>query len=167
MDTIGDIEEAIMANYKRAIENGDTYQARMAKELARKLKEFIEIYGFKDIKRMPDSPPVSCLRISRPTQYIYDPESATVTISKKLINLTPTENKLFLLLTQNESTIDKLKILTSEYIRKSIWQKKQVGKSAVRILIKRVRKKIEPNPLNPEILVSYNKKGYIFFAKSK
>jgi DNA-binding response OmpR family regulator len=164
---IGNIEEAIMANYKKALENGNYAQAQQATELAGKLRELIELQGFVDTKKMTDEPRLQTMNVFKPAIYSYDPKSATINIYGQLVNLTNIENKLFLLLTKYPSNLENIEIITKEQIRDFIWPGLNVSKGAVRILITRLRKKIEINPSSPEILINFNHKGYLFLGKQE
>lgn len=164
---LGNIEEAIMANYKRALENGNFTQAGKATELAGKLRDLIEHQGFVDTKKLIDQPRLLSLNIFRPLPYTFDPQSAVVYLFSQVINLTPVENRFFLLLSQNETSFDNIKVLKSSVIKQFVWQNQSVTDNALRILIRRLRKKLEPNPGNPELIINFNRKGYLFLGRSK
>jgi DNA-binding response OmpR family regulator len=163
---LGNIEEAIMANYKKALENGNYSQAKKATVLATMLRDLIEVQGFEDSKRMSDETRLQSLNIFKPVNYTYDPKSATIFIFKGSISLTEAENKLFMLLTQNETTFEIINLVEKQHIKSFVWPNKRVGDNAIRILVKRLRKKIEPNPSSPELLINYNRKGYLFLGKA-
>lgn len=164
---LGNIEEAIMANYKRALENGNFTQAGIATELAGKLRDLIEHRGFVDQKKLADQPRLVSLNVFRPIPYTFDSESAVVYLFNQIINLTPVENRLFLLLSQNETSFDNIKVLKPAVIKQFVWQNRIVTNNALRILVRRLRKKIEPNQANPELIINFNRKGYVFLGKAK
>ncbi len=93
------------------------------------------------------------------------PESGTLILFKSTINLTNVENRLLTFFSQNETHGENIKILSTDKIKSFLGPNQIITNNAVRILIARLRKKIEPNPLVPQILLNYNRKGYIFVAK--
>lgn len=163
---LGNVEEAIMANYKKALERGDLVQAQRAIDLASKLREAIESTGFEDYTKLEETPRIHGLSMFKRVKYTYNLNQGTIVMFNQLIALTDIENKFFSLLSQNETTFDSLKIVKKEQIKNFVWPGKNVTNSAVRILIKRLRKKIEPNPYSPEILVNFSRKGYVFLGEA-
>ena len=162
---MGKIEESIMDNYKRALSLGNLIQARKCVELARNLKLMVEQDAFVDYDFTADTGSLIIGNIFEPFSYKYNPESGTVLIRNMLVSLTSRENRLFFLLSGNETFENNIKIVKREEIKNFVWPEFAVTDNAVRILVRRLRQKIEPNPLLPQILLNYNKKGYVFVAK--
>ena len=52
-----------------------------------------------------------------------------------------------------------------ENIKMYLWGNESISKNAVRIAIKRLRLKIEPDIKSPQMLISVYNKGYIFLGK--
>lgn len=163
---MGKIEEAILENYKQALQSGNLTQAKVSVSLAKTLKELIENQGFIDFESE-----ICTFRniihgdFFQPFPYRYSAADGVVVVQNSAVNLTQTENRLFFLLSQNETCGDSVKIVTREEIHSYIWSGRKVTRNAIRILVKRLRNKIEPNPINPQIILTYNKKGYIFVGK--
>lgn len=156
-----------MANYKKALENGNFDQARKATELATKLRELVEFQAFEDTKRLADEARLQVLNIFKPVNYNYDPKSATVRLHNSVVSLTEVENKFFRLLTQNETSFNDIKLIQRHHIKQFVWPNREVTNNAVRILVQRLRKKIEANPAAPELLLNFNRKGYVFLGKTE
>jgi len=162
----GNIEEAILANYKKALENGNLRQAQKATVLATKLREMVELHGFEDTERMSDEIRLKNSSIFSSPKYTYNSENGTIILFGQMISLTETENRLMMLLSLNESTYENIKLIKRNQIKNFVWPTKEVTNNALRILIRRLRKKIEPNPRVPELLVNFSRKGYVFFGKT-
>jgi len=162
---MGKIEESITDNYKTALRQGDTLQAKKSIELARILRSFIDNESFKDFDISPISASITIGSVFNPVPYKYDSDNGIIVISNSAINLTGSENQLLSLFCQNETYQEHIKIINKDEIKHYIWPNQKVTDNAVRILIKRFRQKIESNPLNPQIVINYNKKGYVFVAK--
>lgn len=87
---------------------------------------------------------------------IIDEKSHEVTLYDKLINLTPTEFDILLLLAKNKGTV-----FSAEEIFKRIWKEKYFeGNNTVMVHIRRVREKIEDNPREPMIIKTVWGVGY-------
>ncbi len=162
---MGKIEESIVENYKKALREGDVLQAQKSVELARTVRGLIEEDSYKDYEIAPTTASFEIGTVFNPLPYKYDKDNGIVVIRNSAISLTVSENKLLSLLSQNETFEDNIKIIKKEEIKYYMWPDKKVTDNAVRIVIKRLRKKIESNPLNPQVLLNYNKKGYVFVAK--
>ncbi len=162
---MGKIEESIVDNYKKALREGDVLQARKSVELARTLRALIEEDSYKDYEITPNSASIMVGSVFTPVPYKYDKENGIIVIRNSAISLTVSENRLLSLFSQNETFEDNIKIVKKEDIKYFMWPEKKVTDNAVRIIIKRLRKKIESNPLTPQVILNYNKKGYVFVAK--
>lgn len=165
INTMGKIEESILDNYKKALIQGDVLQAKRAVELAHNLKSLIENESFTDYEVSAQSASIIVGSSFTPIPYKFDPENGIIVIRNMAISLTDSESKLLSLLTQNETYEDNIKIIKKEEIKYYMWPNTKVTDNAVRIIIKRLRGKIEANPLYPQIILNYNKKGYVFVAK--
>ncbi|MBN2806577.1 MAG: response regulator [Prolixibacteraceae bacterium] len=89
---------------------------------------------------------------------IIDLSSHMVKKNDELIKLTSTEYALLALLARNTG-----RVLTHQYILKEIWGfGYQEQTQYLRVFIAQLRKKIENNPSNPELLVTASGIGYRF-----
>lgn len=85
-----------------------------------------------------------------------DLEHRQVTLAGREIHLTPIEYKLLVLLAQNAG-----KVLTHRQILKEVWGPAFMGQSHyVRVRMAELRKKIEPDPGRPKLLVTEPGVGY-------
>lgn len=164
---MGIIEETIFANYKKALSEGNLDQAKKAVELAQILRTKIETEGFIDIDHLLSTDQASISSFFEPFPYRYDPFQAVVVFENSAISLTRLENKLFALLSENETRADNIKIISKEDLKNSLWGARVIGQTALKTLIKRIRQKIEPNPKKASIIINYYAKGYIFLGKRK
>ena len=86
-----------------------------------------------------------------------DFDSGEAKIDGKKIRLTKGELRILSLLCKNSG-----KVLTQDYIKKSVWGPAADGGSAVlRVNITNIRKKIEPDPKNPRYLLTKSGVGYL------
>jgi DNA-binding winged helix-turn-helix (wHTH) protein len=163
---MGKIEDAILENYKKSLQEGNLNQAKISVNLAKTLKELVENTGFIDFETENSTFKSPIFGdFFHPFPYRYYPHEGVVVISNTAINLTKTENNLFYFFSQNETCGEMVKVITREQIREFLWAKRKVTRNAIRIIVKRLRIKIEPNPSSPQIILSYNRKGYIFVGK--
>ncbi|KKQ42077.1 MAG: hypothetical protein US60_C0024G0006 [Microgenomates group bacterium GW2011_GWC1_37_8] len=162
---MGIIEDNIFANYRKALEAGSLDQAKKAVDLARTLKEKIEQEGFLDYSYEDQINNYIPRKFFEPFPYRYYPKEGVVVVMNFAINLTAGENKLFNLLSSNESYAEKITIVNMENIKMYLWGNESISKNAVRIAIKRLRLKIEPDIKSPQMLISVYNKGYIFLGK--
>jgi two-component system KDP operon response regulator KdpE len=87
---------------------------------------------------------------------VIDLEHRQVTLEGKEVHLTPIEYKLLVLLAQNAG-----KVLTHRQILKEVWGPAYVSQPHyVRVRMAELRKKIEPNPGRPRLLVTEPGVGY-------
>jgi len=162
---MGKIEDSILQNYKKSLLHGNVSQAKKSVELVKTLRYMIENQGFEDYEHISKKSLQIIGTLLEPVPYKYYPDQGVVVLFKATISLTETENKLFYLLTQNESHQEDIKIIRKNDIKNFVWPNKDVTNNSVRISIKRLRDKIEPNPETPQILLNFNRKGYVFVAK--
>lgn len=162
---MGKIEDSILQNYRKSLKKGNVEQANLAVELAKELKIKIERCGFVDYESSKDQDSINLGYFFDPFPYRYDPDNGVIVINKSAINLTKKENRLFSLFSKNETHGTEIKIITKEMIRDSLWDKRVVTLSAIRILIKRLRNKIELNPRSPQVIINFYQKGYLFLGK--
>lgn len=161
---MGKIEEIIYENYKSAIAGGDLEQAKRAIELAQVLKSKIEVEEFQDYDSLKVPNSLVLGRFFNQFPYVYDHDEGIIELSTSVINLSKTENKLFKLFSDNETQGKSIKIVTSEHIKKHMWPGKFVTSNAVRISILRLRRRVEIDPKNPQILIGIHSKGYAFLG---
>ena len=163
---MGIIEDSIFLVYKKSLEKGDLEQAKMALELAKTLKDWTESGLFNDMDSNNQDNPQSIIgSIYNPAPYRYYPDKGVVVITNSAVSLTPLENKLFNIFSQNESYRETLNIITDQDIRNQLWVKRDVSYNLVKIIIYRLRKKIESDAKNPKFLINFYNKGYILFGK--
>lgn len=161
---MGKIEEIIFENYKRAILEGNYEQARRAVELGKILKTKIEREQFIDYDSLKVPTTKIIGKYFNPFPYKYYPAQGIVELTSGIITLTKTENKLFYLFSQNETKGKNIKIVTKRQLSLHMWGKKTVSDNLIRINIFRLRKKVEPDYSQPQILSSLPHGGYIFLG---
>ncbi len=86
----------------------------------------------------------------------------TRTVKKKgdVVKLTATEYNLLALLAKNEG-----RVLTHQYILTQVWGVANVDQSqSLRVFIAQLRKKIESDFNNPELIVTESRVGYRFVS---
>lgn len=87
-----------------------------------------------------------------------DLTSRSVTLDNKPVKLTTTEYSLLILLAKNDG-----KVLTHQYILRQIWGPGYVEQSQyLRVFVGQLRKKIEPNHINPRFILTESGIGYRF-----
>ena len=90
-----------------------------------------------------------------------DLTSRAVTLDNEPLKLTATEYSLLTLLAKNDG-----KVLTHQYILKQIWGPGYTQQSQyLRVFVGQLRKKIEPNPVNPKFILTESGIGYRFCTK--
>ena len=93
---------------------------------------------------------------------LIDLTGRNVTKNDSPVKLTATEYSLLTLLARNHD-----KVLTHQYILKEIWGPGYIEQSQyLRVFIALIRKKIEDDPDNPEIIVTESRIGYRFNVDS-
>ena len=161
---MGNIEDSIYKNYRKAIEEGRLDQAKKSIEIARYLREKIELESFIDYSLELSTKTFIIENTFEPIPYRYYPDQGIVVIKKSAINLTSGENRLFYLFSANESSFDNTNIISRSELKKYMWGD-NATKQAVRLAVKRLRDKIEPDKNNPQMIISVYNKGYIFIGK--
>jgi two-component system, OmpR family, KDP operon response regulator KdpE len=87
-----------------------------------------------------------------------DLEKHVVRRENQVVKLTPTEFSLLALFVKYEG-----RVLTHQYILKEIWGAGYIDQTQyLRVFVAQLRKKIEDNPLRPELLVTESGIGYRF-----
>ena len=162
---MGVIEDSIFANYKKALEEGNFDQARKAVSLIQELKKRIESGEFLDYSIDWSPGPTRRYESFNPFPYRYYPDQGIVVFGNSAIRLTPTENQLFGLFSENESSGNTIKVISKKAIMKCLWENKRVTQNALRIAILRLREKIEPDYKNPKVVIKSYARGYIFLGK--
>ncbi|RUM89973.1 MAG: DNA-binding response regulator, partial [Thermodesulfatator sp.] len=86
-------------------------------------------------------------------------EQRTVVIGRRRERLTRKEFALLKLFIENKG-----KVLSREFISSRLWNEKEVypWSRALDVHIRRLRKKIEPDPANPRFIVTHSGVGYRF-----
>lgn len=161
---MGKIEDSIFENYKKAISGGNLDQAKKAVELAKVLRTKIEQEQFQDYFSEANEIKTLIGSFFSPFPYKYDPIQGIVVIGKTAVSLTNSENKFFQFLSQNQTFEENIKIISSNVINAYMWGTK-VTINATKVLIRRLRQKIEVDPKKPQILINFYNKGYIFLGK--
>lgn len=161
---MGKIEEVIYENYKRAILEQNFDQANKAVELGKILKIKIETDEFLDYDSLKVPTTKIIGKFFNPYPYKYYPIQGTVELASGVITLSSTENKLFSLFSQNETRGKQVKVVTKRQISTHMWGEPEVADNRIRINIFRLRKKIEPDFTNPQILINYPSGGYLFLG---
>jgi len=89
-----------------------------------------------------------------------DPERHTVTVAGKLANLTPTEFKLLACLMENADQV----CSPQDLIRRAQGYEADPwgARAIVRVHIRRLRRKIEPDPSSPRYIINVRGVGYMF-----
>jgi two-component system KDP operon response regulator KdpE len=89
-----------------------------------------------------------------------DFKSRTVKKSNETVKLTATEYNLLCLLAQNEG-----RVLTHQYILNQVWGPGQADQAqSLRVFIAQLRKKIENDYNNPELILTESRVGYRFVS---
>jgi two-component system, OmpR family, KDP operon response regulator KdpE len=89
-----------------------------------------------------------------------DFKSRTVKKKNEIVKLTATEYNLLCLLAQNEG-----RVLTHQYILNQVWGPAQADQSqSLRVFIAQLRKKIENDYNNPELILTESRVGYRFVS---
>ncbi|MDM8526815.1 response regulator transcription factor [Anaerolineales bacterium HSG24] len=78
-------------------------------------------------------------------------------VAKKIISLTPIENKLLHVLVQNSN-----QIITTEFLLQRLWPLDEMFADTLRVHIHRLRHKIETTPNKPQYIVTERGVGYRF-----
>ena len=87
---------------------------------------------------------------------MIDPEEHQVTAGGKVVSLTPTEYKLLLYLAYNAG-----RILTPTQIAQNVWGPGYDNNLIkVKVCVRRLRKKIEPEPDQPRYIMTERGSGY-------
>jgi DNA-binding winged helix-turn-helix (wHTH) protein len=160
---MGIIEDSIFTIYKKALEEGDMPQAENAVQIMSFLRKKIDIDGFIDHSLHNRDQIVG--NFFNPFPYRHHSTERLIIIDNNAILLTDLENKLLSLFSQHQTHATNIHIISHEKIKTHLWGDKKVSPNALRITINRLRKKIEPNPQHPVILINFYRKGYLFVAK--
>lgn len=162
---MGKIEEIIFENYKHSIEIGNLDQAKKALELANALKQKIESENFNDYDSLKVPSSMVLGKYFNPFPYTYNYKKGLVKLENSVILLTGKENELFNIFSNNQTSGIQINILTKQELINKLWGKKNISKNALRILVHRLRKKIELDHKHPRIIVNLHNKGYVFLGK--
>ncbi|MDR3122105.1 MAG: response regulator transcription factor [Clostridiales bacterium] len=79
----------------------------------------------------------------------------TLTVSGSPVRLTPTEYKILVLLSQNAG-----RVLTHDFIIRKIWGPYASDSQVLRVNMANIRRKIEPNPADPQYILTEVGVGY-------
>lgn len=162
---MGIIEDSLFSVYRDALNRGDIEQAEHAVDIMKKLREKVDIYGFVDPQMNLVDQTQVLGSFFTPFPYRYYEAERMLVLEKTAIILTEAENKLFKLFTENETQGMDIKPITNEMIRSHIWGEDNITSNAIRLSIKRIRNKIEPDPSKPKVLINLYQKGYLFLGK--
>lgn len=81
-------------------------------------------------------------------------------VQSKLVDLTPTETKLLYLLMRNAGHT-----VPTDFILRRVWPQQDIFEDALRVHIRHLRQKIEPDPSAPTYVLTERGAGYRFFSK--
>ncbi|MCX7671875.1 MAG: response regulator transcription factor [Anaerolineae bacterium] len=73
------------------------------------------------------------------------------------VSLTPTETKLLYILIRNAG-----RIISTDFLLRRLWPLEEVFEDTLRVHIRRLRQKIEPDPSRPRYIVTERGAGYTF-----
>ena len=89
-------------------------------------------------------------------QLVIDPGSRLVTVGGQVADLTPTEYKLLLYLAYNAG-----QVVSYEQILNNVWGPGyESSQTNVKVFIRNLRRKIEPDPAHPRYLLTHRGVGY-------
>ncbi len=162
---MGIIEDSIFSVYKDALTRGDMDQAEHAVDLVKRLREKVDIHGFLDPQHEVIVKTTIPGTFFEPFPYRYYEEESIVIIENTALLLTRAENKLFKLFSENETSGLDIKPITHQKIRTHLWENKSVTSNAIRLAVKRLRNKIDPDINSPRLILNLYQKGYVFFGK--
>jgi len=92
----------------------------------------------------------------------FDTSSREVMRGGNPVKLTPTEYNLLYLLVKNEG-----KVLTHEVLLDKVWGEEYVdAQDYLKVYIKKLRQKLEPDPQNPRFILTHRGIGYKFVSPS-
>ncbi|OGM27276.1 hypothetical protein A3D00_04045 [Candidatus Woesebacteria bacterium RIFCSPHIGHO2_02_FULL_38_9] len=163
---MGKIEDSIFENFRKAIGEGNLAQAEKAIELAKLLRSKVDFEDFIDFKTSIDSGITNIKSFFEPFPYRYYPAEGTVVIGKSGIFLSQRENKLFYFLSQNETNMKVIRIISSQDVKNHLWYGKKVTNNALKMAIRRIRLRIESDPKKPQMLINLYGKGYLFLGNN-
>jgi DNA-binding response OmpR family regulator len=84
-----------------------------------------------------------------------------VTIDGRSVPLTPTETKLLYVLMRNAG-----RLITTDFLLRRLWPLEEIFEDALRVHIHRLRRKIEPDPGDPQYILTERGHGYLFVAEA-
>ncbi len=148
------IEAAIIKNMHRAIDQRDFDQIERAKKALGYLEEQKRDHGFVDY---PAPANLSALR-----DLTYHPSRAEIIINGKPVPLSQQENKVLGYLATVRET---QQFSSANDLVANCWDS-VVDKSNVGIIAKKIREKIEIDPMRPQHLISVKRRGYGLFGIS-
>lgn len=103
-------------------------------------------------------PPV--YKASQDLMLVTDPDRRLVFINNEETQLTPTEFEILKYLMKNQG-----KVLSSDAILANAWGPEYIGeRELVKQFIYRLRTKLEPNPRDPQYILTVRGSGYVFEA---
>ncbi len=101
--------------------------------------------------------PESTLRSSNFPLLVVDAKSSEIWVNRKSVSLSPKEQTLFDLLYRNAGAP-----VSKQQIAQAVWPEyeAQVYDYQVESLVKRLREKMEPDPVNPVLILTVHGRGY-------
>ncbi|MBC7249012.1 MAG: response regulator transcription factor [Anaerolineae bacterium] len=140
------------------------------KELVVAMEQTIQ--ALKDVHGIPSSQPTTVQeeekaeeeRFVQARGIIVDTHKHVATMDGQPLNLTPTELRLLACLIANAD-----KVLSSRELVKAVQNydcREEEARSIIRVHIRRLRRKIEPDPRNPRYIVNVRGVGYMFATNS-
>jgi DNA-binding response OmpR family regulator len=109
------------------------------------------------LRRVSDFSYTISSRIQVDEQMVIDFGQQRAMIANRPIDLTRTESKLlFILVSHSGRTVG------SEFLRNCLWPNTVVCKDSLRVYIRNLRKKIEPDPATPRYIITERSLGYRF-----
>ena len=87
---------------------------------------------------------------------IVDPQRRQVSVSGKLVHLTPTEFKLLIVLIENSG-----RVVTQRELLEQVWGYRHPADTRlVNVHVQRLRAKVEKDPENPTVVLTVRGVGY-------
>jgi DNA-binding response OmpR family regulator len=138
------------------------------KELVVAIEQTLQ--ALKDVHGIPTSQPVVEEEAEEETRFvqargiIVDKQKHVATMNGEPLDLTPTELRLLAVLIENAD-----RVLSSREMVKEVQQydcREEEARSIIRVHIRRLRRKIEPDPHKPQYIINVRGVGYMFATDS-
>ena len=110
------------------------------------------------LRRRASDKPFPVLKASGEVLWLTDPSRRQVVVNERIVQLTPKEFEIFRYLVKNEG-----RVLSPDAILANVWGPEYTGEwHLVKQFIYRLRRKLEPDPTNPQHLLTVRGTGYVF-----